>query len=506
MRFKYYKLEKNNVGYTFILFLNQSTEFANEFDHDEIVNKSFVSNLKQFIQEKFPDLKVTAIKVVVGTTIISSFAIQPTLAQDNNYEHYTNYTVKAGDTLWKIANQFGTTVNNIKSLNQLSSNTIFVGQNLKIPEENTNINLIINGEVKQLNPSPVMINNTTYLPIRNLSEALGASIWYNADSKTIGINKGDMKIAFVIGSSVARVNGESVSVTPSRTINGITYVPIRFISETFGLSVNWDGTNNTVTLSDPSVTTYTVVSGDTLFLIANKYHTTISSLKELNQLTSDTIYIGQVLKLPITQQTAQTKPYITYKSYFVQKGDNIWDLSIKFGIPMTELLKVNGLNLDSSLSLNQELSIPVHHIPVKPVIAPKYGELLDWWTEAQYVFQIGKTARVIDFQTGRSFYVKRTIGANHSDTEPLTASDAAIIKEIWGGQYSWSKRAVIVEVDGRRIAASMASMPHSIQYIHDNNFDGHFDIHFLNSTRHKDGLITEEHQRQVKIAAGLIQP
>jgi hypothetical protein len=134
----------------------------------------------------------------------------------------------------------------------------------------------------------------------------------------------------------------------------------------------------------------------------------------------------------------------------------------------------------------------------------KYGEYLDWWTEAQYVFLINKVATVTDFKTGRSFQVKRTIGANHSDTEPLTAADAAIIKEVWGGQYSWAERAVIVNVDGRKIAGSMASMPHDIEYIKDNNFPGHFDIHFRNSTRHVDGTVSEAHQRQIQIAAGLI--
>jgi hypothetical protein len=61
---------------------------------------------------------------------------------------------------------------------------------------------------------------------------------------------------------------------------------------------------------------------------------------------------------------------------------------------------------------------------------------------------------------------------------------------------------VIVEVDGRRIAGSMTSMPHSIEYIADNDFTGHFDIHFLNSLRHKDNRIDPDHQKAIKVAAG----
>jgi hypothetical protein len=46
-------------------------------------------------------------------------------------------------------------------------------------------------------------------------------------------------------------------------------------------------------------------------------------------------------------------------------------------------------------------------------------------------------------------------------------------------------------------------MPHGVVYITNNNFDGHFDIHFLNSTRHVDGKIDRYHQEKIKIAAGV---
>src|SRR5690606_32806376 len=101
------------------------------------------------------------------------------------------------------------------------------------------------------------------------------------------------------------------------------------------------------------------------------------------------------------------------------------------------------------------------------------------------------------------FRIKRTIGANHADCEPLTAQDAAVLKQVWGGAYSWKERAGIIEVGGRRLAASRSSMPHGIEYIADNNFNCHFDVHFRNSTRHADGLVTAAHQEQVRRAAGV---
>jgi hypothetical protein len=151
-------------------------------------------------------------------------------------------------------------------------------------------------------------------------------------------------------------------------------------------------------------------------------------------------------------------------------------------------------------------------------------ELLDWWESGRYVFPKGSTAEVTDVYTGKSFKVMRTMGTNHADAEALAKEDTAIIKSIWGG-FSWDRRPVIVKIDGRRLAASMSAMPHAgldskpayayvknrsdgygsgdnLDLIKGNNMDGHFDIHFLNSTRHMDGKKDPEHQAAIKIAAG----
>ncbi|WDU83477.1 hypothetical protein [Caloramator sp. Dgby_cultured_2] len=131
---------------------------------------------------------------------------------------------------------------------------------------------------------------------------------------------------------------------------------------------------------------------------------------------------------------------------------------------------------------------------------------------------------VIDYFTGKSFRIKRTIGSGHADVETLTAQDTAIMKEIFGGNWTWDVRPIILVVNGRRIAASMAGMPHAgldaypsgvnvynrsgnygygpnYDYIKGNNMDGHFDIHFVNSLRHKDWQVDERHQAMIKISA-----
>lgn len=249
-----------------------------------------------------------------------------------------------------------------------------------------------------------------------------------------------------------------------------------------------------------SKTLHRVSSGQTFWQISNMYQVDFNTFMKLNNgYKMSYLPIGYVLIIP----QSNSDPYVTYTTYTVKSGDDPWKIALNFGIPHYELLKVNGLNTESVLYPNMVLKIPVHHVPVKHTPGEKYGEYLDWWSEAQYVIPIGKTFQVMDFDTETIWKMKRTIGANHADCEPVSVSDSEIIKNVWGGTYSWVRRPVIIIVDGRKIAASMSAMPHDIQYISSNGITGHMDIHFANSTRHSDGTIDNDHQYNIKKAAGL---
>ncbi len=271
--------------------------------------------------------------------------------------------------------------------------------------------------------------------------------------------------------------------------------------------------------------TYTAQKGDTYWLIAQKYGVSLSDLLEANNKTeSSVLNIGDTVIIPSGSSSESTEAYISYTTYTVQSGDTLWNIAIEYGIPFDELLSVNGLTENSTVNVGRVLTIPVHHVPVK--YAPEgYGELLDWWSEAQYVIPIGAEFTVTDLATGKSFSAKRTIGSNHADCEPLTASDTANMKEIWGGTFNWSKRSVIITYNGRKIAASAAGMLHAgnewapggvwtdwrsdnygaginYDYVKGNDASGHFDIHFYNSTKHSDGQLDSVHQANILKAAG----
>ena len=142
------------------------------------------------------------------------------------------------------------------------------------------------------------------------------------------------------------------------------------------------------------------------------------------------------------------------------------------------------------------------HKQSRPVPKTVIGEYLSW-PEVNVLFPRYAKADVIDVDTGLTFRVQRRGGSRHADVQPLTAADTAIMKQAYGGKWSWKRRAAIVQLDdGRRIAASMAGMPHGQGAIEGNNFNGHFCLHFKDSQIHRNLKVDLAHQIMVWKAAG----
>lgn len=154
---------------------------------------------------------------------------------------YTEYVVRSGDTLWLLAQRFGTTVDAIKKLNGLTGDELRIGQILKIP--------------------------TAEIP-------------------------------------------------------GGSYFE------------------------------YVVRSGDTLWLLAQRFGTTVNAITDLNGLASDALSIGQILKIPSAGETPA--PYFEYT---VRSGDTLWLLAQRFGTTVDQIKSLNGLRSDN-LNIGQVLLIP----------------------------------------------------------------------------------------------------------------------------------------------------
>ena len=136
--------------------------------------------------------------------------------------------------------------NNSGNENKESSNTIV----LTIDEHNA----LVYGTTKTNDVAPKVVNDRTMLPARFIAENLGATVEWDGEKQLVTITgknekQEDVTILITIGSDYAKVNGEDVKLdSPAFVENDRTYTPIRFISENLGATVEWNETEQTVTI------------------------------------------------------------------------------------------------------------------------------------------------------------------------------------------------------------------------------------------------------------------
>ena len=204
------------------------------------------------------------------------------------------YTVQKGDSLYQIAKKFNTTVDEIKRINNLKTNTLSIGQKLKIPV------------IKEPSTAPA---TDTYI-----------------------VQKGDSlyQIAKKFNTTVDEI----------KRINNL---------KTNTLSIGQKLKIKEIKDSSISTDIYIVQKGDSLYQIAKKFNTTIEKLKELNNLKNNMLTIGMELLVPLSNEE-----YIIYK---VKKGDSLYQIAKNYNTTVDELKKLNNLSTNN-LSINQELKIP----------------------------------------------------------------------------------------------------------------------------------------------------
>lgn len=127
--------------------------------------------------------------------------------------------------------------------------------------DETEIILTINNPVMSVNgiehsidnegTVPIIINERTLLPVRAVVEAMGGTVEWNGDTQTVTLNRNSDTINLIIGSQTAYLNDKAEVIDTAPTIlNNRTMLPIRFIAENFGFTVNWDNEHQTVTISE----------------------------------------------------------------------------------------------------------------------------------------------------------------------------------------------------------------------------------------------------------------
>ena len=119
--------------------------------------------------------------------------------------------------------------------------TVFAGQDIKI---------IFNGEELKLDVAPVVENDTTLVPLRHVFEAFGVSPEWDGANQTITAAKDDVVIWLQLNNKIAKIGDEEVELLAApKAVDGRTLVPLRFISEAFGVSPVWDEATKTITIN-----------------------------------------------------------------------------------------------------------------------------------------------------------------------------------------------------------------------------------------------------------------
>lgn len=112
------------------------------------------------------------------------------------------------------------------------------------------VSVDINGKVQQFEQAPAIVNGSTFTPLRAIFEAMGAKVDYDLATRTVTATKGSTTVRLTLDQKTVYVNGEAVQLEEAaRLVNGYTLAPARFVGETFGGIVNWDGASRTVSIT-----------------------------------------------------------------------------------------------------------------------------------------------------------------------------------------------------------------------------------------------------------------
>ena len=305
-----------------------------------IVEYGFIDNTKdvEFLKENYKELAEAVISAVAN--YIGVPYTPPEGITTNTY------VVQKGDSLYSIANKLGTTVSELKKENNLTTNTLQIGQVLRIPtkeiyEGEENIYIVKKGDTLY---SIAAANNTTVDELKkanNLtSNILSTGQLLKIPSallpeSTYIVKKGD--------SLYSIANKYNTTVDELKRINNLTS---NILSIGQVLKLPSDKVSDVE--KEENTISYTVQKGDSLYSIARKYSTTIDKIKDLNNLTTNLLSIGQVLLIP-TDTNLET-------TYTVQKGDSLYSIAKKYDTTVDRLKQLNNLK-SNLLSIGQILIV-----------------------------------------------------------------------------------------------------------------------------------------------------
>ncbi len=253
------------------------------------------------------------------------------------------YVVVKGDSLYSIASKLGTTVSELQKLNNLTTTSLSIGQVLKIPsqfvEEEPGLYTVKKGDSLY---SIAIANNTTVDILKELNNLTSNLLSVGQTLKlpepvmegvsTYTVQKGDSlySISKKFNTTVSELQKLNNLSSTALSIGQVLKLPTEVVEE------------------EKDYIEYIVKSGDSLYSIAKQFNIDYNTIKNFNNLTSNLLSIGQTLKIPTVTQTETT--------YVVQPGDNLYSIARRFNITVDRLKELNNLT-SNLLSIGQILIV-----------------------------------------------------------------------------------------------------------------------------------------------------
>ncbi|WP_413521708.1 LysM peptidoglycan-binding domain-containing protein [Brochothrix thermosphacta] len=294
-------------------------------------------------------------------------------------ENKDTYVVKSGDSLWKIAQANHTSVEELKNINKLTSNTIFVNQKLEIP----GIDYVMDTTAVVQKTSDVSTSAQTPVaeevaPVAEKAAPVAEKAAPVAEETAPVAEK-----AAPVAEETAPVAEKAAPVAEETAPAAEEAAPVA--EETAPAAEEAAPVAEEV---DTNASTYEVKAGDSLSKIADLFNTSVNKIAALNELTnSETLSVGQVLavkgevKAPTVSETPkETKPVAEEKTeatvntnastYKVNAGDTLAVIASQFETTTSKLVALNNLSNANSLTVGQTLKVK-GSVPAPTVTAPK---------------------------------------------------------------------------------------------------------------------------------------
>ena len=394
-----------------------------------------------------PQIEIPSTK---NTTSETNIIAQPVIEKKNNNIKQPEtaepiiYTVKTGDNLWNIARKYGVSVEVIINANHLKDkDSLSLGQKLKIPA----IGVVVSNSNQKEEPTivnyTIVKGDSLWSISRRYDISMNAIISSNNLKEITRLSIGQKLVLPITNMDIAKAEGYNQDTAADQT--NIIAQPVI------------EKKNNNIKQPEtvePIV--YTVKAGDNLWNISRKYGVSVAVITDINHLgDKDLLSLGQKLEIPgvgggIPDSNQKEEPTIIV--YTVVKGDTLWGISQRYDVNMSTIISSNNLKEITRLSIGQKLELPITNMDIAKAEGYSQGNEAE-----EIIYYVKKGESLWSISHEYNVKLEAIIAANRiTDASKISAGQQLRIPNIPGTRsniynFIWPVRGRITSPYGMRV-------------------------------------------------------